>query len=141
MPRRTKTPRTRPTAPTGVGISELLGGWEPDPVGQILGTGYQRFQSRCGIGGLAKWTDERFDLLAVHASEPRAGQFRGWIALVKERFKTICVWHVDNVTLAAALRRYGFDPETEIDGTGEVLTGFRWDKTPNSEVRNGGPDV
>jgi hypothetical protein len=106
----------------------LLGRWEPDPIGQILETGYNRFQSTSRIGGLAKWTDERLDLLAVHAFTPGAGQFRGFIEKAKEQFTTICVWQVGNVTLDAALRRYGFTPETEIDGRGEALTGFRWDR-------------
>lgn len=109
-------------------LSTLLGTWEPDPYGQILGTGYNRFKSPLGIDGLAKWNGERFDLLAVHAANPGTGQFRNWLAQVREQFKTVCVWQIENPALEAALKRYGFTPEVEIDRFGEVLTGLRWDK-------------
>lgn len=111
-------------------MNALLGPTEPDPFGLFLGTGYQRFESPCGIHGLAKESGDRLDVLAVYAAEAGKGQFREFIRLAKEQFQTVCVWFDDNPALGPALKRYGFTPETEIDGSGEVLTGWRWDKTP-----------
>lgn len=106
----------------------LLGFVEPDPIGVILGTGYMRFQSPNGLGGLAKWTDDRLDLLAVHAFTQGQGQFRSFIAAAKLQWKTICVWQISNPFLGSALERYGFTPETEIQSDGEIVEGFRWDR-------------
>jgi hypothetical protein len=106
----------------------LLGTVEPDQVGQILGTGYMRFASPIGLCGLAKWSDERLDLLAVDAHPPGQGQFRAFIAAAKQVYKTICVWEDWNPVVGEALARYSFQRETEIQGDGEVLTGWRWDK-------------
>lgn len=106
----------------------LMGQFEPDPVGEMLGTWYMKFQSPTGIGGLAKWSDERLDLLAVHASFKGKGQFREFIRIAKHRFKTICVWEDMNPIMGPMLRRYGFSPETEIQGWGEAVSGWRWDR-------------
>ena len=97
----------------------LLGAVEPDPIGQMLGTGYMRFQSPDGLGGLAKWSTDRLNLLAVHASVPGKGQFRDFIAKAKLEWKTICVWEDWNPLVGQALARYGFQRETEIQGDGE----------------------
>ena len=119
-------------AQSAVGSMRLLGAVEPDPIGQMLGTGYMRFQSPDGLGGLAKWSTDRLNLLAVHASVPGKGQFRDFIAKAKLEWKTICVWEDWNPLVGQALARYGFQRETEIQGDGEVLTGWRWDKAPNA---------
>ncbi len=104
--------------------------WEPDPVGRMLGTGFNRFESVAGVDGLAKDNGHgMIELLAVHSRVKGKGQFRRFIALLKEQNQTICVWHVDNPMLGPALLRYGFKPETTIDGFGETLTGYRWDRT------------
>ena len=108
--------------------SELLGMVEPDPIGIMLGQpGYWQFQSKGGIGGLAKWTDDRMDVLAVHAFGEGQGQFRRFVAAAKLEYRIICVWEVWNPILDAALERYGFERETEIQGSGEVIRGWRWD--------------
>lgn len=106
----------------------LMGEFESDPVGAILGTGYMRFQSPGGIGGLAKWSDDRLDLLAVHASVEGKGQFRDFIAQAKLVFKTICVWEDINPIVGPCLARYGFTREIEIQGWGEAVEGWRWDR-------------
>lgn len=100
----------------------------PDPIGQILGTGYWRFQNTSGIGGLAKWTEDRLDILAVHADAPGTGQFRRFIADAKLHWSTICIWEDWNPMLGPALKRYGFSPETEIEPHGGSVSGWRWDK-------------
>jgi len=105
----------------------FLGEMIPDPVGVVLGTGYMRFESACGIDGLAKVTGDRLDILAVAARTTGKGQFRKFITLAKQEFKTVCVWEDWNPILGPALARYGFTPEKEIQADGEVVDGWRWD--------------
>jgi len=116
----TSTPSTHP----------LLGKHELDGFSKILGTRYYRFVSPLGIDGLARWTDTQLELLAVHAACPGCGQFKAFIEEAKRHFATICVWHIGNAALDAALKRYGFTPESVVDEFGEHLTGLRWDKKP-----------
>lgn len=100
----------------------------PDPVGQLLGTGYDRFESVRGIDGLGKEKDGRLDVLAVHATKPGTGQFRAFIGHCKQHYRTVCVWEIFNPTVEQALKKYGFTEAHEIDGmTGEQLKGYRWD--------------
>lgn len=103
----------------------------PDPVSLALGMGEQafhRFSSPIGVRGLAKWKGGRLDILAIESAVPGAGQFRKFISLCKDSFQTICIWQIWNESLHAALLRYGFTPQTEISGDGEVINGLRWDK-------------
>lgn len=109
-------------------VIELLGRLEVCPIGQILGTGYWRFFSPWGIDGLAKWQEDRLDLLAVAANAPGRGHFREFIKQAQKRFRTICIWHDMNPIVAPMLVRYGFAAETEIQGDGEVVPGWRWDR-------------
>lgn len=102
-----------------------------DPIGQALGfgpQGYHRFATAEGIGGLAKWSSDKLEILAIHSEFQGQGYLRRFIRRCQERFTTICVWHIGNSNLGSALSRYGFAPETEIDGSGEVLEGMRWDR-------------
>lgn len=106
-----------------------MGVVEPDFTSVILGTGFDRFSSPTGIDGLAKWTDEQLELLAVIANAPHQGQFRAFIQQAKEIWPIILVWHVHNGFLDAALARYGFQPITsECDG--ETVPGWRWIRQP-----------
>lgn len=107
----------------------VLGGLEVDPVGHMLHTGYDRFASAIGICGLAKVTSGRLDLLAVVTDTPGLGQFRTFVNECKQHYESIYVWHVDNLVLEQALRRYGFLPTVQVDG--EVVRGWRWDKERN----------
>lgn len=102
-----------------------------DPIGLALGFGeraYHRFTTQEGVGGLAKWTKDRLDILAVHSDVEGKGNFRGFIARCQREFSTICIWEVWNLSLGQALERYGFKDETEIHGDGEIVSGMRWDK-------------
>lgn len=106
---------------------------EPDPCGVILKTGMQRFETRDGVMGLCKVTGDTFELLAVHVrpADKRKGLFRNFIVRVKDSFRVIKVWHVDNEFLPSVLVRYGFRPWQErvrIEGFWETNDGFRWDK-------------
>jgi hypothetical protein len=98
--------------------------FSPDPIGQMLGTGYKRFESSVGINGLAKVTGLRIDILAVVATRQRTGQFRRFIAAVKNTYDVIAVWEDWNPVIGAALQRYGFHRAamTGIDGE----TGKGW---------------
>lgn len=106
----------------------MLGVMEPDPVGLLLGTGYQRFASPFGIDGLCIVTATCLDLLAVEARTPRHGHFRHFIQQCKNRFQEIVIWHVDNPILKSALIRYGFEPTLQIGPDGERIPGFRWER-------------
>ena len=111
-------------------MNALLGQTEPDPIGQILGTGYNRFSSPLGIDGLAAQPEPgRLDLLALFSTCPGSGQLRAFINAAQTQYSTLCVWHIDNPALYDALLRYGFSPETELDQFGETLKGLRWDKS------------
>lgn len=108
-----------------------------DPVGEILGTGYCRFQSAVGIDGLAKWTPDRLDLLAVTTRTPGRGRFRVFISLAKQYYKTICVWVDINPIVGEALERYGFRRVTEKQFDGEIVEGWRWDKPEEEKSLTG----
>jgi hypothetical protein len=107
---------------------DLFASWEPDPAGQILGTGMQRFTTAIGVDGLATVNADRLDILAVVSVWPGKGHFRNFIDQCKKRFNVICVWEVWNPQLVAALGRYGFTPETDIAPWGETVKGYRWDE-------------
>ena len=102
----------------------------PDPIGQMLGTGMNRFESRHGICGLAKETEagKTIEILAVESVFAGAGNFRRFIHTCQENYSAICVWHICNPILEKALLRYGFTPETDIAPDGEVMRGLRWDR-------------
>lgn len=106
----------------------VLGQTCPDPVGLILGTGFQRFESPIGIEGLAKENGSSLDILAVVNPSDQRGRFRQFIARAQAEYSTICVWEIFNPAVEAALGRYGFAPEVELAATGEPLRGMRWDK-------------
>jgi hypothetical protein len=102
-----------------------------DPIGLMLGFGeqaYHRFTTPLGVKGLARWTDDRLDILAVESEVEGTGRFRYFISQSKLVFHTICLWEVWNPLLEQALVRYGFSPETEVLGDGEVVHGMRWDQ-------------
>jgi len=106
----------------------VLGNTSPFPLGDLLGTGYETFESPTGIHGMSKQNKiGRLDLLAVAATKRGTGQFRDFIDQAKKEYKTICVWEIWNEELAVILARYGFRPVEEIDhDTGELLTGLCW---------------
>ncbi len=104
----------------------VLGITMPDPAGQLLNTGYDRFESETGIHGLAKSEENRLDILAVVAMEEGTGQFREFIKQCKAEYTTVCIWEVWNPQLQEVLPRYGFQRTTEFQ-VDEVTHGWRWD--------------
>jgi hypothetical protein len=123
-------------------MNKILGETHTHWVSQILGTGYLQFQSPSGIGGLAQEYDNgnRLDILAINSEVQGSGQLREFIKQCKDVYSTICIWVVENPTLASALGRYGFTPEVEIRND-ETVHGFRWDKQHEQPgTRPGSPD-
>ncbi len=110
--------------------STLFSVWEPDPAGVILGTRFMRFECReVAVGGLARDNEAgTIKILAVESRLPQAGHMRRFIELLKAEYQTICVWHIGNPILYAALVRYGFQPEETADEFGDRLSGLRWDR-------------
>lgn len=107
-------------------IPTLFTSWEPDPLGVLLGTGFNRFNTRVGIDGLAKITGSKLEILAVHAKTKGVGQFRDFITFAKRQFSHIYVWQDDNPIVTNALQRYDFTPAYTIEAGGEVVAGWEW---------------
>ena len=106
---------------------------EPDYLSAILKTRFDRFEAHCGIQGLMRLTpDPGIELLAIHAKKIRTGQFRLFIQQLKQEFRFISIWHIDNPFLPSVLKRYGFDPEVIVDEFGDPMTGMRWDAHPKT---------
>jgi hypothetical protein len=100
---------------------------EPDPIGLILGTGYNRFSTPFGIDGLAKWTHDRLDVLAVGASHPGSGAFRTFIEQAKKHFRQVFIWHIINPLLNTKLAEYGFVRAKQTEPDGEKIEGWKWE--------------
>lgn len=111
-------------------MKAMMGKTSPDPMGELLGTGYQRFQAHCGINGLAKDDAEHLEVLAVDANKPGTGQFRKFIELAKKNYRCVTIWEVWNDDLRNALSRYGFEPCQKTMPWGEQVTGMIWRATP-----------
>ena len=116
---------TDDSGPSQRGAMSVLGTTTTSIVSKMLGTGYSNFESPSGVRGLAKTDGDRLDILAVESDIQGAGQFRLFIRLCKQEFRSIYVWHVLNPHMNAILRRYGFLPIQETHD-GEVLNGYRW---------------
>ena len=109
--------------------SDLFSAWSPDSLGELLGTGYMRFETRIGIQGLARMDNERgLDILAVVSKRPGEGQFRQFIAAAQQAFDRVAVWVDFNPILGKALRRYGFVRAQRTEPDGEVCQGWQWRK-------------
>jgi hypothetical protein len=110
-------------------MNPILGQTNKHWISTMFGTDYMQFQSPIGVGGLAKERNESWlDVLAVHSDNPGSGQFREFIKLCKEEYKTVCFWVDMNPDLGKILTRYGFTPEVDVLGSGETVDGWRWDK-------------
>lgn len=106
-------------------MSLVLGETIPDPVGVMLGTGFLRFCSPCGLEGLAKENGRELVILAVSATYPGNGQFRTFISEAKAQYERIVILEVMNDWLGAVLQRYGFACSDEwFDG--ERMQVWRW---------------
>jgi len=89
----------------------------------------QCFESPSGIHGQA-WTEGRnLHLLSVLATEPGTGQFRCFIEACKAEYDSVSVWVIFNPDLAGILRKYGFRRARKTESGGEVLTGYRWQRS------------
>jgi hypothetical protein len=98
----------------------------PDPVGEILGTGFQRFAvHRFELNGLLKITGDSLEILAVVSENEDRGNFRDFIDACKDRFREVIVWHIDNPIVESALSRYGFVATQKFERD-ERIPGMIW---------------
>lgn len=108
-----------------------LGELSPDPAGNALGTGYQRFCSNFGIDGLARtFSKDKLELLAVVSTDEGRGNFRRFIESCKGEYQRIYIWEIFNPVLHGVLKRYGFAPTKMYEQDREWVEGWRWEKTP-----------
>ena len=125
---RRASPCTSPSRCSG-----LFSDWWPDPIGEVLGTGFCRFRSPSGVEVLAKADETRLDVLAVFCRTPRRGCLREFMRRARARFGTVCVWEDWNPIVGAALARWGFRRVQQVENDGEIITGWRWDRSPNTK--------
>lgn len=100
--------------------------FEPDPIGEILRTGFWRFTSHAGIDGLARETGNLLEILAVATDNPGNGQFRQFIADCKRHYRVVTIWKIWNPFLEAVLWRYEFNPVSAREADGEIISGMTW---------------
>lgn len=108
-------------------FANAFGQMIPDPVGQILGTGYMRFGTTevCGLARVSGPFGQRADILAIDSTTRGTGQVHRFFNNLKKIYGEIYVWEVRNLNLAEALKRYGFNEKTEVQD-GEPMRGFYW---------------
>lgn len=110
----------------------VLGIISPDPVGQALKTGYDRFESSNGIGGLCRVKGRHLDILVIQSEFEGRGYFKQFIGLCKLEFDSIGVWEIMNPDLVPILERWGFSKRDEvesIDGKVEFVSGYCWSRS------------
>lgn len=135
-----KTTVDRDSSCTGpIRCSGIFSDWCTDPVGEILGTGFCRFVSPTGVEGLAKSEGDRLDVLAVFCRTPGRGCFREFMRRARARFVTVCVWEDWNPVVGDALVRWGFRRVQQVEPDGEIITGWRWDRSPNGAGETAAP--
>jgi hypothetical protein len=98
---------------------------------RLLNLPTRKFDSSFGIDGLAVWTDERLDLIAVNAKVHGKGSFRKFVRACKNHWKEIHVWEIWNEFLPDALTRYGF-LWTREEFNGDELEGMVWRLSENT---------
>jgi hypothetical protein len=110
-------------------MNPILGEVNPDPIGEMLGTGMMCFVSPVGISGLCKESEDgnELNLLAVVARQRGTGQFRTFIDQCKNNYNAVRVLDIMNEDLAKVLKRYGFVPCKWLDQN-EVIYGMEWKK-------------
>ena len=89
--------------------NELLGELTVCPIGAMLGQHeFKQFTSPVGVKGLVKADDNTVVFLAIDAIKPGNGDFRKFIAQLKENWSTIVIVEIFNPFLPDVLKRYGF---------------------------------
>ena len=104
----------------------VLGAISPDPVGNMLGTGFARFEGK-HFAGLFRSADQCVDILAIVArKEPGSGQFPLFLNELKARYDTIRFYEIWNPLLLKTLvAKHGFKPFEEYGVEGPNLI---WEK-------------
>lgn len=91
-------------------------------------TGFLRFESPCGVHGLAQVEDRHLDVLAVVAVTPGVGQFRVFVNECKEAYDSIRFWTVLEDSMREMLARYAFTKGHDVDKFGEMQEVWDWRK-------------
>lgn len=109
-------------------MNPILGYTQPDPTGEMLGTGMMQFSSAVGVDGLCQELSngDELILLVVAARQPGKGQFRNFIHQCKSNYKIIRVLEVWNDELRKTLLRYRFSESKWTDCLGECLNSMEW---------------
>lgn len=108
-------------------MKAMMGKIFPDWTSEILGTGFVRFEARCGVMGLAREDGESLHVLAIESTTPGKGQFRKFVELSKKNYSNVYIWEVWNEWLRPVLRKYGFNEVSEFHH-GDYVDGFVWRK-------------
>lgn len=109
-----------------ISVHPLLGEIRPDHVGNVLGTGFQRFNAARFEGLCRLPTADTLDILALISKTPRCGHLGKFIRKLKGHFRMIRVYEIMNPHLLEALTvAHGFTPFDEHDTTGPNL---QWEK-------------
>lgn len=101
----------------------ILGQITADPIGEALGSPFQRFSSSYKIDGLACEDDGQLRLLAVKARYPGGGDFGRFLAAAQGQYESIAILEVMNQRFADYLLRAGFTP-----GLSDGVSALVWSK-------------
>jgi hypothetical protein len=104
----------------------VIGPWLPYRA--VFRTKFRRFESGCGIDGLAHVHDGTIEFLAIHASEEGKGQFRTFMEQLKSAYPRIRIWAVMNPLLDRVLEKYGFISGNDMDEHGQVTDVRDWSR-------------
>lgn len=104
----------------------IFNGIWPDPIGVLLGTGFQRFEAHNGLDGLCKAGDGKIELLelVVDEKDRNRGTCREFIKACCDYYHRVRVLHVDNPILEDALIRWGFTKFECVDEFGDKVEGY-----------------
>lgn len=91
---------------------------------------YEEFDTDT-MQGLAKVANGEIEILAVLSKREKCGNFRSFIADLKQNYTSISIWEIWNPNLRVILKRYGFRDAHRREKDGERITGMKW-STPLS---------
>jgi hypothetical protein len=107
----------------------VIGKLKPDPVGQYLGTGFEKFNTGTVVG-LARVREECLEILAIATVPRRRGHLRGFVRAAQKSYRAIRFLDVFNPQLDQALARYGFDQAVIREGWTGPLQCREWQQAP-----------
>jgi len=118
---------TRSPTLRSIGSHPVLGQLYPDMVGNMLGTGFCRFEGK-DFDGLCRESGGCLDILAIISKNPGQGKFRMFVVALQSRYRAIRFYEVMNDGLYTHLSSSGFNDFDEWGVTGPNVI---WEsKTP-----------